>query len=325
MTQAAGVRPFRINAAGWTAFLPPAAPLLAVRGNRGALDVAGVRHGDDHVFTGDTLLINTKMNDYEGRGAVYFKDLDQQLALLGQRAIFSDTKHMAYVTGSSLGFMKYKSDTLYVHADTLFLERDTLNKSKFLVANHNFRFLHPNLQGIGDSTRFSFEDQVLAIKQRPILWSEQGELKGEEAQVFFKDSLLEHIELKRKATILFELPTDSLFNQMAAANILAFFDTTGNLQSVDATGQAWTIFYPESEKRVNDSIVELRREGLNRLFAERLLVELQKGEVRQITYFDQPDGIFYPMDQIDPKEQRIKGFQWNPLLRPKNALELRKD
>jgi hypothetical protein len=185
--------------------------------------------------------------------------------------------------------------------------------------------LHPNLQGIGDSTRFSFEDQVLAIKQRPILWSEQGELKGEEAQVFFKDSILEHIELKRKATILFELPTDSLFNQMAAANILALFDTTGNLQSVDATGQAWTIFYPESEKRVNDSIVELRREGLNRLFAERLFVELKKGEVRQITYFDQPDGIFYPMGQIEPKEQRVKGFHWNPLLRPKNALELRKD
>jgi hypothetical protein len=112
---------------------------------------------------------------------------------------------------------------------------------------------------------------------------------------------------------------------MAAANILALFDTTGNLQSVDATGQAWTIFYPESEKRVNDSIVELRREGLNRLFAERLFVELQKGEVKQITYFDQPDGIFYPMDKIEPKEQRIKGFQWNPLLRPKNVLELRKD
>jgi hypothetical protein len=61
------------------------------------------------------------------------------------------------------------------------------------------------------------------------------------------------------------------------------------------------------------------------LFAERLFVELQKGEVKQITYFDQPDGIFYPMDRIEPKEQRIKGFQWNPLLRPKNVLELRKD
>jgi len=296
-----------------------------VQNEKGALYQQAEIYQKNTIIKGDTLLINTKLNDYEGRGSVYFKDLNQQLALLGNKAIFSDTKHMAYVTGSSLGFMKYKSDTLYVHADTLFLERDTLNKSKFLVANHNFRFLHPNLQGIGDSTRFSFEDQVLAIKHRPILWSEQGELKGEEAQVFFKDSILEHIELKRKATILFELPTDSLFNQMAAANILALFDTTGNLQSVDATGQAWTIFYPESEKRVNDSIVELRREGLNRLFAERLFVELQKGEVKQITYFDQPDGIFYPMDRIEPKEQRIKGFQWNPLLRPKNVLELRKD
>jgi hypothetical protein len=94
---------------------------------------------------------------------------------------------------------------------------------------------------------------------------------------------------------------------------------------VDATGQAWTIFYPESEKKINDSIIEVQREGLNRLFAERLFVELEKGEVKQITYFNQPDGIFYPMDRIESKEKRIKGFEWNPRLRPKNALDLRKD
>ena len=157
------------------------------------------------------------------------------------------------------------------------------------------------------------------------MWSENGELKSKSAQVFFKDSLLEHLELYEKASILFELPTDSLYNQMAAEKIYALFDSSGSLQNVDATGQAWTIFYPESEKKINDSTIEVQREGLNRLFAERLFVELEKGEVKQITYFDQPDGIFYPMDRIEAKEKRIKGFEWNPRLRPKNPLDLRKD
>ena len=31
------------------------------------------------------------------------------------------------------------------------------------------------------------------------------------------------------------------------------------------------------------------------------------------------------MDRIESKEKRIKGFEWNPRLRPKNALDLRKD
>ena len=296
-----------------------------VKLENGALYKHAEVYQKDNIIKGDTLLINLQFNDYEGRGAVYFKDVSRQIALLGNKAIFSDSKHLAYVTGSSLGFMKYKTDTLYVHADTLFLERDSLNQSKNLIANQNFRFLHPHLQGIGDSARYSFEEKILTIAQQPILWSDNGELKSKSAQVHFKDSLLEHLELHKNASILFELPSDSLYNQMAAEKIYALFDSSGTLKNVDATGQAWTIFYPESEKKINDSTVEVQREGLNRLFAERLFVELEKGEVRQITYFDEPDGIFYPMDQIEAKEKRIKGFKWNPLLRPKKALDLRKD
>lgn len=296
-----------------------------VQTEEGALYKHAEIYQKNYIIKGDTLLINTKLNDYEGRGAVYFKDLDKQLALLGEKAIFSDTKHSAYVTGSSLGFLKYQSDTLYFHADTLFLQRDTLNRSKFLSANKNFRFLHPDLQGIADSTQFSFDEQVLKMSYHPILWAQTGELKGDIAQVYFLDSMIEHVELNRNATILLALPTDSLFNQMAAAKIVAHFDTTGTLNSVDATGQAWTIFYPISEKKLNDTLVEMQREGLNRLYAEKLLVELRAGEVKEITYFDQPDGIFFPMDRIDTKEKFIKGFKWNPTLRPQNATALRKD
>ena len=279
----------------------------------------------NQIIKGDTLMINTKLNDYEGRGSVYFKDIDQQLALLGQEAVFSDTKHLAYVTGHSLGFLKYQDDTLYVHADTLFLERDTLNKSKHLRADRNFRFLHPDLQGIGDSTLYSFDQQILKIGQSPILWSQNGELKSEEAFVFFKDSTIDHIALNRKANVIFTLPTDSLFNQMSATTILALFDSSGTLSQVEATGQAWTIFYPTNEKKLNDTVVQFQREGLNRLFAEKLLVDLKSGEVVQITYFDQPDGIFFPMNKIDAKEKYIKGFKRNPGLRPKSAQEMRKD
>jgi hypothetical protein len=163
------------------------------------------------------------------------------------------------------------------------------------------------------------------MSYHPILWAQTGELKGEVAQVFFKDSIVEHVELNGHATVLLALPTDSLFNQMAATQIIAHFDTSGTLNRVDATGQAWTIFYPISEKKLNDTLMEMQREGLNRLFAEKLVVELRSGEVKEITYFDQPDGVFFPMGKIDTKEKYIKGFKWNPTLRPQNATTLRKD
>jgi aryl-alcohol dehydrogenase-like predicted oxidoreductase len=41
-----------------------------------------------------------------------------------------------------------------------------------------------------------------------------------------------------------------------------------------------------------------------------------------ITYFDKPDGVFYPMDQIKAEEQFIKEFSLNPFLRPKSPNDL---
>ena len=35
---------------------------------------------------------------------------------------------------------------------------------------------------------------------------------------------------------------------------------------------------------------------------------MDSGEVKGITYYDKPDGIFFPMDQIKPEEQFIKNF-----------------
>ncbi|NBU47452.1 MAG: hypothetical protein EBS34_08445 [Flavobacteriales bacterium] len=56
---------------------------------------------------------------------------------------------------------------------------------------------------------------------------------------------------------------------------------------------------------------------MNRLYASELRIYLDSGEVQKITYFDKPDGIFYPIDQIDEKEKWISGFQWNIINKPK--------
>jgi hypothetical protein len=93
------------------------------------------------------------------------------------------------------------------------------------------------------------------------------------------------------------------------------------LNNVKVNGNAWTIFYPVDEE-ANDTSLVKKRMGMNRLFASELLVYLDSGEVSRITYFDKPDGIFFPMDKIDASEKYIQGFSWSPMLRPRNPWEM---
>ena len=61
---------------------------------------------------------------------------------------------------------------------------------------------------------------------------------------------------------------------------------------------------------------------MNRILASDLRIYLDSGEVTGITYFDKPDGVFYPMDKIQKEVQFIPSFNWNPSLRPKNWMEI---
>jgi hypothetical protein len=91
---------------------------------------------------------------------------------------------------------------------------------------------------------------------------------------------------------------------------------------------SWWELLPRNQKATiideikTDSTLTKKRLGLNRLYASDLRVYLDSGEVRSITYFDKPDGIFYPMNQIKEEEKFIVGFEWLVAKRPKNPYKM---
>ncbi len=56
---------------------------------------------------------------------------------------------------------------------------------------------------------------------------------------------------------------------------------------------------------------------MNRLYASQLKLDLDSGEVTGITYYDKPDGVFFPIDQIKKEEMYIKNFELKTADRPK--------
>lgn len=266
---------------------------------------------------GDTLVYQPQLGIAIGKGHVYFKDTSQAVVFYGDYAKNSDKEHYSFITGHALAVKVQKKDTIYVKADTLYNQNDTLGKSLYSLGYHNVTIFNTSVQARADSVRFSSAMNKMELYKKPIVWSKNAELKGEQMDVFLNDTLIERIEINRNASAVMEIDSGNYYNQLSGKKISAFFKQN-ELVRTDIEGNAHTIFFPQDEKKTDTNVV-VKRIGMNRLYASELKIYLDSGEIRGITYFDKPDGVFYPMDKIKKEEQFIANFEWKIALRPKRA------
>ena len=275
------------------------------------------------LIRGDTLYYNGAKQSYEGWGNIFYKDYEQNLIFIGNRAYSSNEKKYAYLTGNALALKVQKKDTVYIHADTLHLYKDSLNNLKEITGNKHVKIFNNSIQSVSDSAFYQPNNDKLFLRSNPIVWARNAELKGQKMDITLTDTIIDKIVIYGEANVIMEVDSGNYYNQISGKEMIAWFNQN-ELVRADVKGNACTIYFPEEETKT-DTTFQKKRIGLNRVFASDLKIYLDSGEVKGITYFEKPDGIFYPMDQINKEEQFIKGFSLNPLLRPKSPLSILKE
>ena len=163
----------------------------------------------------------------------------------------------------------------------------------------------------------------MELFEEPIVWAKgNSELKGDFMEVFFKDdSVIQKMNIIGNSTVLLEVDSGNYYNQIGGKSIITYFDNN-NVVRTDVNGNARTVFFPENKDSETDSSVIIKRLGMNRIYASDLRIYLDSNEVKGVTYFDKPDGVFYHIEKLNKEEQFIKGFVWKIATRPKNWKEL---
>ena len=267
-------------------------------------------------ISGDTLMYNPNEGYSIGLGNVYYKDSTQNMEFNGDYAYSSDTLNYSFLTGNAYATKYLQDDTMYVFADTLFMEQ--LDSNDVMKAFHNAKIFSTKVQCVADSITFDGLQELIFLNKEPIVWAKIAELKGELITIHLSDTMIHQVNILDKASIVMEVQTDSLYNQIAGKKIVANFKDN-DLYQANVTGNAVTIFYPEEEIKTDSTFIK-KRQGMNRLYASDLRIDIDSSEISGITYLDKPDGAFYPMDQIKKDEMFIKDFSWKEALRPKRDL-----
>lgn len=277
---------------------------------------------------GDTLIYKPQKQLMIGKGNVTITDSTQKIQFRSNYAFSNDSTKQSLITGKALvlKFIESKkegktvTDTLFIHADTLFSIKDSLGKASIVRGFHHVKIFKNDIQAKSDSLDYNLKSGKMYLYYEPIIWSHNSELKSDSMEILFRDTIIDKVNLYNHATVIMEIDSGKYYNQICGKTIHSFFQNN-ELIRTDVNGNAKTIFFPENTEKTDSAIV-VKRLGMNRLYASDLKVYLDSGEVKGITYFDKPDGKFFPMNQIDPEEQFLKEFIWKKALRPKTWKEL---
>lgn len=211
-------------------------------------------------------------------------------------------------------------DSLAVGADSLASATDSLavkknsipepldsTKISFITAVKNVKLYKSDIQIACDSLAYNDLDSLVRMYERPVVWNESNrQYSADSLFAVLKNQSLQQASLMSNAFII--IKEDTLcYDQIRATEMLAYFDTTGALSRFDAMGDANAIFYLQE-----DSVYAT----VNKSEAKMLSAYFKNGDIDRVYYFESAKNDGYPVAQMTSEERVLKGFSWQPELRP---------
>ena len=204
-------------------------------------------------------------------------------------------------------------DSLAVQQDTIPPAPDS-TKIGFLFANKDIKIFRKDMQVRCDSLRYSDLDSIARLYKNPIVWNEGNrQYNSDSLFVLLRNEKMERANLMSNAFVHTE-EAGGYFDQIKSTDIIAYFSDSTSLRRFDALGGVTCLFYLEE----NDAIATV-----NRTESKMMMATFDaEGNVDHVYNFDNPKSDAYPVVQLPAAEHKLRGFNWQPELRPKDKFDV---
>lgn len=197
-------------------------------------------------------------------------------------------------------------------ADSLAAPLDS-TKVAFVTAVGNVRVFRKDMQMKCDSLAYSGLDSLARLYVDPLVWSEgDRQYSSDSLTIVMKNGKMEKASLTSNAFIIIQEGPE-FFDQIRGAEILAYFDTTSALRRFDALGGSTALFFLQE----NDAYATV-----NKVESKMLSANFKDGDIDHVYYYDTPKNDAYPTVQLPKEERKMKGFNWQPELRPADGKDI---
>jgi lipopolysaccharide export system protein LptA len=262
---------------------------------------------------GDSLFYNDSTGFGQGFNNVVIEDTINNLFILGNFALYNKAPEKYFVTDSAIFMQVSNDDSLYLHADTLTAVTvpDPKAPYKLVKAYYGCRIFSKDVQAKCDSLTFSFQDTVIKLYHKPVVWSTANQLTADSMALFIKNKQTDKLELYNSSFVTSMIDT-LRFNQIKGTNLTAYFKDD-EIYKIDIKGNGQSIYYLLD----GDMLA-----GLNTSKSADIQILIDKGKVSEVIENQNPEGKIDPPEPLGRKEPRLEGFHWLEKLRPKDKSDI---
>lgn len=268
--------------------------------NRNAFILSGKQK-----LSGDSLYYNRKLGQGRGFGNVVMADTVENVVIKGDIGRYEKERDKMIVFGHAQMAQLFDADTLFLHADTLRAEMDSCNEYRILYAHYHVKFFKPDMQGKCDSLVFSYQDSILRMFKKPVIWNDENQLTAEYIEILTGNGKVKRLDMYEVAFIISK-EDSSFFNQIKGKKIIGHF-VKNELKKIEVFGNGQTIYYPTDKGGYI---------GVNRADCSDMVIYTEDKKVSRITFINKPEATLYPLFELPAKELLLKDFTWRQPERP---------
>jgi lipopolysaccharide export system protein LptA len=266
------------------------------------------------IIKGDSLFYEDSRGFGEAFNNISISDTSNDIIVKGDYAWYFKEPERFMVTKRAEFIQISDNDSLFLHSDTIsaVTVTDTSGLSFRLMRSwYGCRIFSRDLQAKSDSLSYSFQDSVIRLYEKPVIWSEANQLTSDSVAIFTKNRSADRMELYNNAFVASQV--DSVrFDQIKGRNLTGFF-RENKLYKILVEGNGESVYH-----LVDKGLLV----GVTHNKSSSIEIYVEDNKINEIIEHQNPDGKLDPPLLNPPDKMRLQGFNWLDSLRPKEVSDI---
>ena len=300
--------------------------------------------GDSIIYDKATSISRAYMFRDRNKDAqpMVLTDTANKTILIGGFGLFNDKTKESFATDYPLLIEHSRPDTIFLRADTIrtftynygkkrvepvltdsmgqpldslsqamaITEADSLNKeTEYHIAKayRRARFFRNDMQGVADSMTYISRDSMMYLSCRPIIWSGERQVNGNQINIHFNDTTVDWAELPDFG-MMAEAVEEEFYNQMSGKKMKAYLENQ-TLRHLYVDGNVQTIFLPMENDSTYNKLVNAE--------SSYMTIDMADGKMDKLKMWPEVTGTVTPLFMIKKNQYYLPDFNWYEAIRPR--------